>query len=86
MDEENTSLAVFDLVGIKPAPAGVPQIDVRFEIDVDGIVKVTAKDVATDKEQHIEVNPSSGLTQDEMKFIVERTRLDEMEAKEKKND
>lgn len=85
-DAENTSLAVFDLVGIKPAPAGVPQIDVRFEIDVDGIVKVTAKDVATDKEQHIEVNPSSGLTQDEMKFIVERTRLDEMEAKEKKND
>jgi len=84
--EENTSLAVFDLVGIRSAPAGIPQIDVMFEIDVDGIVKVTAKDVATDKEQHIEVNPSSGLTQEEMKSIVERTRQDDSDIEVKKND
>ncbi len=84
--EENTSLAVFDLVGIRPAPVGIPQIDVKFEIDVDGIVKVTAKDVATDKEQHVEVNPSSGLSKDEMKIIIERTRLDKTEIEEKKND
>ena len=84
--EENTSLAVFDLVGIRPSPAGLPQIDVMFEIDVDGIVKVTAKDVATDKEQHIEVNPSSGLTKEEMKNIVERTRQDDTDIEVRKND
>ena len=84
--EENTSLAVFDLMGIRSAPAGVPHIDVMFKIDVDGIVKVTAKDTATDKEQHIEVNPSSGLTQEEMKSIVERTRQDDTDEEEKKND
>lgn len=84
--EENTSLAVFDLVGIRPAPAGIPQIDVTFEIDVDGMVKVTAKDLATDKEQHVEVNPSSGLTQDEMKQLVEKTRKEDSDVEVKKDD
>lgn len=84
--EENTSLAVFDLVGIRSAPAGIPQIDVMFEIDVDGIVKVTAKDVATDKVQHIEINPSSGLTQEEMESIIKRTHQNNFQIEAKKYD
>ena len=84
--ELNTSLAVFDLVGIRPAPAGIPQIDVKFEIDIDGIVKVTAKDVSTNKEQHVEVNPSSGLTQDEMESIEKRTRQDNSDIEVIEND
>ncbi|MFC2161275.1 molecular chaperone DnaK [Acidobacteriota bacterium] len=84
--EANTSLAVFDLVGIRPAPAGIPQIDVKFEIDIDGIVKVTAKDVSTNKEQHVEVNPSSGLTQDEMESIEKRTHQDSSEIEVMEND
>ncbi len=84
--DENTSLAVFDLVGIRPAPAGITQIDVIFEIDIDGIVKVTAKDVATDKEQHIEVNPSSGLTKEQMKMLVEKTRQEDADIEVIKDD
>lgn len=77
---ENTSLAVFDLVGIEAAPAGVPQIDVTFEIDADGIVKVSARDLATGRKQGIEVKPSSGLSKDEIQTI--RTRDFQSEAKE----
>ncbi len=84
--DENTSLAVFDLVGIRPAPAGIPQIDVMFEIDIDGMAKVTARDVVTDKEQHVEVNPSSGLTQEEMKKLVEKTRHDDLDIEEIKDE
>jgi len=58
----NKSLAVFELVGIDPAPAGVPQIDVTFEINADGLARVSAKDKETGLEQRIEVRPSSGLT------------------------
>jgi molecular chaperone DnaK len=59
---ENKSLAWFDLVGIEPAPAGVPHIDVTFEINADGIVKVSAKDKMTSREQQIEIHTSSGLS------------------------
>ena len=69
---ENMSLARFDLVGIESAPAGVPQIDVTFEIDADGIVRVSAKDVATHREQGIEVKPSSGLTGEQIDKIIKR--------------
>jgi len=65
----NKSLAVFELVGIEPAPAGVPQIDVTFEIDADGLVKVSARDVATNLQQKIEVRPSSGLTPGEVEAL-----------------
>jgi molecular chaperone DnaK len=58
----NKSLAVFELVGIEPAPAGVPQIDVAFEITADGLAQVSAKDKETGLEQRIEVRPSTGLT------------------------
>jgi len=69
---ENTSLAIFDLVGIERGPAGVPRIDVTFEIDADGIVKVSAKDVDSGVAQEIEVKPSSGLSKEEIEKIASR--------------
>jgi len=70
----NKSLAVFELVGIEPAPAGVPQIDVTFEINADGLVKVSAKDVVTGLQQKIEVRPPSGLAPRELDDIIERQK------------
>ncbi|QQS34225.1 MAG: molecular chaperone DnaK [Acidobacteriota bacterium] len=66
----NRSLARFDLVGIPPAPRGVPQIDVTFEIDANGIVSVSAKDKMTGLEQAIQVTPSSGLAPDEIERLI----------------
>jgi molecular chaperone DnaK len=74
---ENMSLARFDLVGIESAPAGVPQIDVTFEIDADGIVRVSAKDVTTHREHTIEVKPSSGLTGEQIDKIIKRQQTGE---------
>jgi molecular chaperone DnaK len=68
----NKSLAIFELVGIEPAPAGVPQIDVTFEITADGLVQVSAKDKETGLEQRIEVRPSSGLTAAEVEEMRKR--------------
>jgi len=68
---ENISLAIFNLEGIKPAPAGTPQIDVTFEIDADGIVTVSGMDTTTGREQFIEVSPSSGLTEEEIENIIQ---------------
>jgi molecular chaperone DnaK len=65
--ENNRSLGRFDLVGIAPAPRGLPQIEVTFDIDANGIVHVSAKDKATGKEQSIQITASSGLTEDEIK-------------------
>jgi molecular chaperone DnaK len=70
----NKSLGRFELVGIPPAPRGVPQIDVVFDIDSNGIVNVTARDVATNREQTIVVTPSGGLTEGEIERIVEDAR------------
>ncbi|MBM3295827.1 MAG: molecular chaperone DnaK, partial [Candidatus Aminicenantes bacterium] len=70
---ENTSLAVFDLVGISPAPAGVPQIDVTFEIDANGMVKVSAKDVATGREQQMAIQPSSGLSKQQVDQLAQKS-------------
>ncbi len=81
---ENISLAYFDLVGIERAPAGVPRIDVTFEIDADGIVKVFAKDVDTGIEQKVEVKPSSGLSKEQIHKIADRIQTDESKA-EKEN-
>jgi molecular chaperone DnaK len=68
----NKSLAVFELVGIDPAPAGVPQIDVTFEINADGLVHVSAMDKETGLSQRIEVRPSSGLTAAEVEEMRRR--------------
>ena len=76
---ENKSLATFDLVGIDPAPAGVPQIDVTFEIDADGILRVSARDVGTGREQKIEIKPAAGLLPEELEEII-RKRKKEIEV------
>ena len=67
----NKSLGRFELVGISPAPKGVPQIEVSFDIDSNGIVHVSARDMATKKEQKIVVTPSGGLTEREIAEIIE---------------
>jgi len=70
MANDNRTLGRFDLVGIPPAPRGMPQIDVTFDIDANGIVHVSAKDRATGKEQKIVVQASSGLSDDEIDAMV----------------
>jgi molecular chaperone DnaK len=67
---ENKSLGKFDLVGIPPAPRGVPQIEVTFAIDSNGIVNVTARDQATGQSQGVQINPAGGLSKDEIDRII----------------
>lgn len=71
MAEDNRSLARFDLLGIPPAPRGVPQIEVSFEIDADGILLVSAHDKGTGKGQEVDIQPSSGLTETEIGQMVQ---------------
>jgi molecular chaperone DnaK len=71
MAAHNKSLGRFDLIGIPPSPKGVPQIEVTFDIDSNGIVHVSARDQATGSEQRIVVSPSSGLTEGEINDIIE---------------
>ena len=66
----NKTLGRFELVGIAPAPRGVPQIEVTFDIDANGIVHVSAKDLGTGKEQSIQITASSGLSEDQIKSMV----------------
>ncbi len=70
MADQNRTLGRFDLVGIPAAPRGVPQIEVTFDIDANGIVHVSAKDLGTGKEQHIQITSSSGLSEDEINKMV----------------
>jgi molecular chaperone DnaK len=70
MAADNRSIGRFDLVGIPPAPRGVPQIEVTFDIDANGILHVSAKDLGTGKEQKIRIESSSGLTEDEIKKMI----------------
>ncbi len=70
MANDNKLLGQFDLVGIPSAPRGMPQIDVAFDIDANGIVHVAAKDLATQKEQSIRITASSGLSKDEVEKLV----------------
>ena len=70
MADQNRTLGRFDLVGIPAAPRGVPQIEVTFDIDANGIVHVSAKDTGTGKEQHIQITSSSGLSEDEINRMV----------------
>ncbi len=79
MAADNKLLGQFDLVGIPPAPRGVPQIEVTFDIDANGIVHVSAKDLGTGKEQSIQITASSGLTEEEIKRMI---RDAEMHAEE----
>jgi len=84
MAKDNKSIARFDLVGIPPAPRGVPQIEVTFDIDADGILHVTAKDLGTGKEQSIVVRPSSGLSEEEIQRIIKEAEQHAEEDKRKK--
>lgn len=71
MAQDNKTLGRFELVGIPPAPRGVPQIEVTFDIDANGIVHVSAKDLGTGKEQKIQITTSSGLSEEEIERMVQ---------------
>jgi molecular chaperone DnaK len=75
MARDNKSLGRFDLADIPPAPRGLPQIEVTFDIDANGILHVSAKDKATNKEQSIRITASSGLSDDEIKRMVQDAEL-----------
>ena len=81
MAGQNRTLGRFDLIGIPPSPRGVPQIEVTFDIDANGIVHVSAKDLATSREQKIRIESSSGLSEEEIQKMV---RDAEMHAEEDK--
>jgi molecular chaperone DnaK len=84
MASQNRTLGRFDLVGIPPAPRGVPQIEVTFDIDANGIVHVSAKDLGTGKEQKIRIESSSGLSDDEIKRMVKEAEAHAQEDKEER--
>ncbi len=80
----NKTLGRFELVGIPPAPRGIPQIEVSFDIDANGIVNVSAKDQATGKEQSIQITASSGLSQEEIDTLVKDAELHAEDDKKKR--
>jgi molecular chaperone DnaK len=80
----NKTLGRFELVGIPPAPRGVPQIEVTFDIDANGIVNVSAKDTATGKEQSIQITASSGLSKDEIDELIKDAELHAEDDKKKR--
>ena len=84
MAGDNTELGRFDLVGIPPAPRGMPQIEVTFDIDTDGIVHVTAKDKGTGKEQSIRITAPTKLSDDEIEKMVKEAEKYAEEDKKKK--
>ncbi|MEN2986045.1 MAG: molecular chaperone DnaK [Thermodesulfovibrionaceae bacterium] len=84
MAADNKLLGVFELVGIPPAPRGVPQIEVTFDIDANGILHVSAKDLATNKEQSIRITASSGLNEEEIKRMIKEAEMYAEEDKRKR--
>jgi molecular chaperone DnaK len=84
MAANNKTLGRFQLVGIPPAPRGIPQIEVTFDIDANGIVNVSAKDMGTGKEQSIKITASSGLSEEEIKRLVKDAELHAEEDKKKR--
>ena len=84
MAADNKLLGQFDLVGIPPAPRGTPQVEVAFDIDANGIVNVSAKDKATGKEQTIRIQASGGLTEADIKRLVEEAQAHAEEDKRRK--
>jgi len=85
MAANNKTLGRFELVGIPPAPRGVPQIEVTFDIDANGIVNVSAKDKATAKEQSIQITASSGLSKEEIDSLVKDAEMHAEEDKKKRD-
>ncbi len=86
MARDNRTLGKFHLVGIPPAPRGVPQIQVAFDIDANGIVSVSAKDLATGKEQQITITASSGLAKEEVEKMVSEAESHAEEDRKKKEE
>ncbi len=84
MAANNKTLGRFELVGIPPAPRGIPQIEVTFDIDANGIVNVSAKDQATGKEQSIQITASSGLSQEEIEKLVKDAEMHAEDDKAKR--
>ena len=84
MAKDNKALGQFDLVGIPPAPRGVPQIEVTFDIDANGIVNVSAKDKGTGKEQQIQIQASGGLSDTDIEKMVDEAKAHAEEDKSKK--
>jgi molecular chaperone DnaK len=84
MAPDNKTLGRFELVGIPPAPRGVPQIEVTFDIDANGIVNVSAKDLATNKEQSIQITASSGLSEEEIQQAVKDAEMHADDDRKKK--
>jgi molecular chaperone DnaK len=84
MASGNKTLGRFELVGIPPAPRGVPQIEVTFDIDANGIVHVSAKDLGTGKEQSIKITASSGLSEEEIQKLIKDAELHAEEDKARK--
>jgi len=84
MANDNKLLGQFDLVGIPPAPRGVPQIEVTFDIDANGIVHVSAKDLGTGKEQSIRITASSGLSKEEIERMVKEAQAHTEEDKRRR--
>lgn len=85
MAANNKTLGRFELVGIPPAPRGVPQIEVTFDIDANGIVKVSAKDMATGKEHSIQITASSGLSKDEIDNLIKDAELHAEDDKKRRS-
>src|SRR6185436_14372117 len=84
MARHNRTLGRFELTGIPPAPRGMPQIEVTFDIDANGIVHVTAKDKATGKEQKIKIEASSGITDEEINRMVKEAEANSEADKREK--
>ena len=84
MASDNKTLARFELVGIPPAPRGVPQIEVSFDIDANGIVHVSAKDLGTGKQQQVRVVSNSGLTESEIQQMVQDAQSNAVDDKRKR--
>ncbi len=84
MANDNKTIGRFDLVGIPPAPRGIPQIDVTFDIDANGIMHVSAKDLGTGKEQSIRITASSGLSEKEIEKLIKEAEAHSEEDKKKK--
>ncbi len=85
MAGDNKTLARFELVGIPPAPRGVPQIEVTFDIDANGIVHVTARDLGTGKQQSVRITSSSGLTEDEIQRMINEAEAAKDTDREKRD-
>ncbi len=86
MAQDNITLGRFDLVGIPPAPRGIPQIEVTFDIDANGIVNVLAKDLATGKEQKITITATTNLTEEQIEKMMKEAKLHEEEDKKKREE